>query len=262
MNDISDTAPSLADLRGITDHVRFILDAKACAKRADELIGLTIAAQEAQAATERAVQAMQNERTALDAEKAALAERETGIEQRSAAWSERELRSENRARHLTAAGQLEYHRDRVAEAVESVDGVRRLLMPIAHLDGGYASLLAEAPTAGLEAARQLLDRDGLEITIAGLIGVSDAIAAADGYVRTAGNRVRMIAGISHVAGLQQERGLGDLVAEICADHQISIGDAHDIDGQRHLGEDADEAAHFAMPSQAAPKKGAGRRVSP
>ena len=49
-----ETTPRLDDLQRFADIARFMLDAKQCLKRAEEQIGLTIAANEAKAAAENA----------------------------------------------------------------------------------------------------------------------------------------------------------------------------------------------------------------
>jgi hypothetical protein len=86
-----DTAPNLVEMHRLTDHIRFILDAKACAKRADELISLTIAANEAQAAAakqEASLAArsvdMDKREAGLDAVRDQLRERSDVIEGRHA----------------------------------------------------------------------------------------------------------------------------------------------------------------------------------
>jgi chromosome segregation ATPase len=78
-----DTAPKLDELQRLTENIRFILDAKACAKRAEELIGLTIAANEAQAAAEQAQAGLATREAELDARERRLDAIRTQLGERS-----------------------------------------------------------------------------------------------------------------------------------------------------------------------------------
>jgi hypothetical protein len=128
------SAPSLEDLRGITDHVRFILDAKACAKRADELIGLTIAAQETQAAAEMA----QGNLAGMKAEHdAACAEREVRANELVALGASRQAEADRKEARL----------GRIAKDIREQDArLRREVMRFANLLPGFSEKLQSLPS--------------------------------------------------------------------------------------------------------------------
>jgi hypothetical protein len=139
------SAPTLDDLRGITDHVRFILDAKACAKRADELIGLTIAAQEAQAAAEKAQGSLAGARAEHDA---ACAEREAQAAEQIALASNRQAEADRKEARL----------NRIAKDIgEAEDRFKRELMRFGHLDVNFNDRLQSMPSYGA-LADALLDK--------------------------------------------------------------------------------------------------------
>jgi multidrug efflux pump subunit AcrA (membrane-fusion protein) len=145
----NETAPGLDDLRSITDHVRFILDAKACAKRADELIGLTIAAQEAQAGAEKAdrehAAAVAEREAELAERKAALDARETELVAVEERWQVRMATVQARETAVSEAGQLAEMRKIRSDVMSQENWLRAQLMQIAGLSPRYSSLLNDMP---------------------------------------------------------------------------------------------------------------------
>jgi hypothetical protein len=99
-NPSDDTAPRLDELQRIADNTRFILDVKACAKRADELIGLTIAANEAKTAADQAQAALAARVAELDKREAAIREAELAVHTEKQLVKGQRAELSNHAQHL------------------------------------------------------------------------------------------------------------------------------------------------------------------
>jgi hypothetical protein len=138
-----DTAPKLDDLQSLTDITRFILDAKACAKRAEELIGLTIASNEAKAEAEQAQAALKASEAELAGRSTALDKREAELEAVEKRWRGRVAICDARERHLSDDGQRKWFLELIEEARGRDERTRRHVMRIAHL--GFNEVLQRLP---------------------------------------------------------------------------------------------------------------------
>lgn len=141
-----DAAPTLLEMERLTVLAKFVLDAKACAKRLEEVTAMTIAANEAEAAARRAETALAARVAELDARSAALDTREAALEAVEKRWRGRMATVEARERHLSDDGQRAWLLEKIEEARGRDERTRRHVMRIARLDSHYNEALQSFPS--------------------------------------------------------------------------------------------------------------------
>jgi len=103
-NPSDDTAPTLNELERLANQIKFILDARGCAKRIDELAGMTTQAIEAKAGAERAQVALSARVAELDKREAKIREDEADAFAHQAQVNERQARLHDIARDIREEG--------------------------------------------------------------------------------------------------------------------------------------------------------------
>jgi hypothetical protein len=147
MNDISDTAPTststaFADLITLA---RLFADPQALQVQLDAFAARDTKSRDLEASARRAVQAMQNERAALDAEKAALDERRKEYDAEGERWSARKAELDAQAVAQSKEGRERYFRKQIEHAKNRDQQTRRQVMRISRLDQGYNEILQSFP---------------------------------------------------------------------------------------------------------------------
>lgn len=164
-----DTAPSLNELGRLADNIRFILDAKACANRIDELAGMTTQAIEAKVVADQAHASLAARVAELDRreEKIRAAEVELHTRKQQVEGRHRELSAHARhlgeiedqikSRVLRHAGALQHYNPAIQRLPEWTAIDRELGMGTgdAHFDGND-QLARDAPALGAEAPENLV----------------------------------------------------------------------------------------------------------